>query len=446
MTRRPVALLLAFLAQPATGQASASAADVLTLDDAVALALRNNLAVKNAALQVERSDASVQAAKARRLPAFDLEALAGRTLTPIRVTVPGGAFGDFPATGPIPRQDIVVEAPRALSAHLSATIAQPLSQLYKIGLGVQLSELARALERERLRGQRSAIASDVKRVYYGLLQTESALEAARIQVQTCLELDRVVSDSLAREAVLPGDSLEVKARLAAEEYKQLRLQNSLASQKEQMNVLLGRELGHEFTPVTFPEASPEELDPEAAVERALERRPELTQARLQARQADTARRVKKAESLPEVGLAFTYLTFTNVDLLPRNIAQVGVQLKWEPFDWGRRGKELAEKTLQLEQARNGVRLAEDQVRLEVGLRLRRAQEARLLLEANRLARDSAREKLRVARNRQQADAVLLKDVLQAQAALSDADAQYAQAQLTLWTSKAELETAVGEDQ
>ncbi|HEX9186518.1 MAG TPA: TolC family protein, partial [Vicinamibacteria bacterium] len=117
---------------------------------------------------------------------------------------------------------------------------------------------------------------------------------------------------------------------------------------------------------------------EAAVARALERRPGLRQVRLQVDRADADRRLKKADSIPDLSLAVTYFTFANVDLLPRNVAQVGLQLKWHPFDRGRRGKEVAEKTLQLEQARTGAREAEERVRIDVASRHRKLQEARLL--------------------------------------------------------------------
>jgi outer membrane protein TolC len=41
--------------------------------------------------------------------------------------------------------------------------------------------------------------------------------------------------------------------------------------------------------------------------------------------------------------------------------------------------------------------------------------------------------------------VLLKDVLQAQSSLSEADKKYQDAILSFWTAKAEFEKAVGED-
>jgi outer membrane protein TolC len=204
-------------------------------------------------------------------------------------------------------------------------------------------------------------------------------------------------------------------------------------------------VAQEFSLVAVPETTLEEGDLSSALARALERRPDLAQARLAVEQADTDRRLKKAESIPDLSLALSYYSFINVDLLPRNIAQVGLQLKWEPFDWGRRGKERAEKTLAVEQAKSRTRDAEDRARIEVRQRFRKLHEARLLIEAERLGREAADEKLRVVTSRHQKDAALLKDVLEAQAAMSAAHTQFDRALLTFWSAKADFQKAIGEE-
>src|SRR5262245_40241440 len=132
------------LAARASAEAQAgAAAEPLTLEDAVKLALEHNRSVARAALQVDRAEQNVGAAKARRFPNLDLQAIAGSTLNTIKVTYPAGAFGSYPVIGPIPSTDTVVESPPTVSGNVSATLAQPLTQLYKIGLNTKLNELGR---------------------------------------------------------------------------------------------------------------------------------------------------------------------------------------------------------------------------------------------------------------------------------------------------------------
>src|SRR5262249_47331481 len=274
--------------------------------------------------------------------------------------------------------------------------------------------------------ERAAVAAQVRGLYYSLLQTRSALVAKQEQVRTYRELDRVGGQQVAIEVALRSDGLNVKAQLAAEEYRLAGLEDQLATGREQMNELRGREADPPFTLAEVPETSIEEVDLPSALAHALQRRPDLSQARLAVEQADTDRRLKAAESIPDISLAFNYYTFVNVDFVPHNIAQVGLQLKWEPFDWGRRGKEKAEKALQVVQARSTARAAEDKARIEIAHQFRVRQQARLLVGAERLDRQAAEETRRIVTPRRAQDAALIKDVLDAQAAMSAAHARYDQ--------------------
>ncbi|HET6897029.1 MAG TPA: TolC family protein [Vicinamibacteria bacterium] len=430
----------------ASAETAAAAPEVLTLDEAVALALRQNRSLAGAAMSVDRAEQKIGVARARRLPSLDFQGLAGTTLAPIRVTFPAGSFGTFPATGPIPSQDSVIEAPRSLSGNVNVTVAQPLSQLHRIGLNTKLSELSRDLEQERLRESRTEIAAEVRRLYYSLLQSESMLRSKLEQVRVYRELDRLVGEQVRVEVALRSESLGVKARLASEEYGLTTLQGDISTAKEKMNLLLGRELDQDFSVAAVTDTRLEEVDLRAAMATALERRPDLAQARLAVEQADTDLRMKKAERIPDISLGVSVVSFINVDLVPRTIAQAGLQVKWEPFDWGRRGKERAEKTIQVEQAKLSAREARDRARLEVGERFRKLQEARLLVEAQQLSRDAADEKLRVSMSRNRYEANLVKDVLDAQASTSAAHSDYDRALLTFWTAKADFQKAIGQEQ
>ncbi len=439
MTRAAIALVLAASA------AHAAEADLLTLEDAVAHALAHSRRVGVAALGVERAEKTLAAARTRRLPSLELQARAGTTLNAIRVTFPEGAFGTFATTGPIPATDTVVEAPRAVTGSGNATVAQPITQLRRIGLGIAQSGLARDAERETLRETRQAVAADVRRLYYALVQMESAVAAADEQVAASRELARVVAEQVAQEAALPGDDLQARSGLAAAEYARAALEGDRAGARQRLNHLMGRDLDVPFAVAAPPAATLDELDLAAALAQAAARRPDLARARIAIAQADNERRLKQAESIPEVSVAVTYDTFLNVDLLPRNIAQVGLQLKWEPFDWGRKGKERAERALQAEQARARERETDSALRIEVTERFRALHESRLLVEAQRLAKDAAAERLRVAQERHRREAVLLKDVLAAQQAAAAATADHDRALMQFWSARADLKQSIGEE-
>jgi outer membrane protein len=190
---------------------------------------------------------------------------------------------------------------------------------------------------------------------------------------------------------------------------------------------------------------PIEIDMEAVRTRALADRPDVREARLKLQQADLDRRIKKAEHIPDVSLAVQYTSNFNIDILPKNLASFGVQVKWEPFDWGRKGHEREAKTQTMEQARLAVRETEDRAVLEINSRYRTLTEARALLRVAQMGQETVREKLRVKSNQFQIQAALLADVLNLRAELADTNDRYQQALLAFWTAKANFEHATGED-
>ncbi|HEU4400878.1 MAG TPA: TolC family protein [Candidatus Polarisedimenticolia bacterium] len=427
------------------GSSPRSAGDVLTLEQAVALALENNRLVRNAALEAAKAVDSLASFRTNRLPAIDLTALESQTLADLKFRFPAGAFGDFPATGPIPSRDTDVTAPGGRTAFVFGRITQPLLQLPRIGLGVRLKALNLEVAREKLRAQRQSTVSDVKSAYYSLLDAQSALDATDEAVRALRELDRVVGERVAQQTALRAEALAVESRLASEEHQALRLVNALASGRERLNDLLARDLDTAFSVSQVPDPAPNEADLAAARAEALARRADVREARLTQKQAEIDQRLKRWDYVPDLSLMADYVSFYNLDVLPRDFRSVGLFLTWEPFDWGRRGRALAESKKGLEQARNAVRETESLAVIDVGLKFRALEEARSLLRATGLAQEAARERLKVTTNRYAQKAALLKDVLEDQEHLADANRQQQAALLSAWTARADLERALGED-
>jgi len=70
-------------------------------------------------------------------------------------------------------------------------------------------------------------------------------------------------------------------------------------------------------------------------------------------------------------------------------------------------------------------------------------EARMLLDAQTDVREAEKVKLREVTDRFAQQSALVSDLLQQQATLSQADAQYQQALAGFWTARAEFEKAIG---
>jgi len=422
-----------------------SASDPLSLRAAIRLAVDNNRQVQTARLQAEKAGEDVAVARTRRLPKFELDVSASQLLTPASFAFPRAAFGEYPGIGPIPATDTTVDVPRQPTVYVSSQVSQPISQLFQIGLGIQSASTTHEMERERARAQELAVVNSVKRLYFAILQTKSALAAGEEAIALYRELDRTVQVRVAQKVALRSDALDVQFRLAQEELSRTMRRNTLASQKEQLNLLLGRDVRARFDVEDVAAITVLEVDPVAAQTRALSNRPDVREAQLKLQQAELDRRITKADRLPEISLAVSYTSNFNIDMLPKNLAMLGVQVKWEPFDWGRKGRQLAVKGHTVQQARLAVRDSEDQTVIDVNSRARTLAEKRALLTVAQMAQTAGREKLRVKANQFQVQAALLPDVLQLRAELADTDDRCQQALLAFWTAKADFEYAVGEE-
>lgn len=439
-------IAIAVLFSTARITAQDSAPRVLSLDEAIHVAITNNRSLQIATLEVDKSKWEIAEFKTKRLPSMSTTVLGSQLLSEISFTFKEGAFGNFPSTGPIPDKDTKITTPRRPTVYVVGQVTQPLAQLYKIHLGLRTQQLNSQIISEKARAERQAVIKDVKQAYYAVLQSESELEAAEATVKQYQELDRVVLQRVSQEAALKSDSMDVKAKLAHEQYSVVQLHNTLDSRKEYLNDLLGRDIRTEFITEKVPAASFEEIELKMAQERALSQRPEIKQAELSVKQAEYSRRMAKADYIPEVGIAFNYLSPFNVEVLPTNIASVGLELKWEPWDWGRRKDVINQKKVVENQAQTQLRDAQSKVLMEVNSRFRKLNESRMLIAVAETAKDAAQQRLREVTNKYEQQAVLLTDVLQQQASAAGAHDDYQQALLGFWTAKSDFEKSMGEDQ
>jgi outer membrane protein TolC len=437
--RSALAFFLLLIASVARGQ------EILTLDQAVTLAVAANRQVNNAQLEAKKLEIQLEVAKLKRLPSVSTELYASGLLSPISFEFQQGSLGNFPATGPIPDKDTKITTGRTFNLFAVAGVKQPLSQLYKIGLGINSQKMAVEAGNERIRAQRIEIAAKVRSLYYEILRMQSALKAGEAAVSAYREMDRLVNTLLAERTVLRSDSLEVRARLLDEQQKNLTLRHGIQSTKEQLNVLMARPPETAFEVEAVPAAEVSELDLAQSRVRALAQRPEMRLEAVNVRLAENARKIQKADSIPDVGAFVQYFSPFQINFVPKNIVTAGIQVTWEPFDWGRRRREAEDRRLALEQAQNRQREIEAQIVAEVGMRFRKLESERMKLEVAQLAQEAAQERVRVVTVKYGEQAALLRDVLDQQTRLAGAQHQYQDALLSFWTAKADLRKALGDE-
>jgi len=439
-----LALCLAAPLVDARGQETSSSGELLTLDQAITLAQTNNRQLKMTQQGVLSANDQILAARAQRYPQFNVQLTAASLLTPVSVKFDQGVFG-LVGDSPVPSKDVTVTTDPKFSGMAIAEAYQPLSQLYDIHLNIEALQVGKRLVEEQLRQQRQQLTNSVKDSYYSLLQTQSALDAAQDNVKSLREIDRTTDEYLKEKTVLPYQSTGVKAQLAQAELQVVTLEDTLQTQKENLNVLMARDVRIDFRVSPVPEELPEESSLDAARQRALDNRSEIRQARIKIDQAIYARRIQKAQYIPQVGIQYLFFSPFAIQGLPNAVNTIGINFKWDLYDWGYKRHLLDEKQRGIEQSQLNLTETQSQVAVDLGNRFRKLREARANVKVAQLAQLAEKEKLQVVLEQYKQKATLLTNALAEQSNMSQANANYQQAVSTFWTARSDFEKSLGED-
>lgn len=433
-------------ALPATGVAqapSAPAPRAITLSEALALAAQNNLSLRVAAFEAQV--ARTQLAQAEGAQSGTVVFTASYTRTNDRA----GATITIPASPPI------------IPAPVTVTLPPPSSDLYSTALIYQRPvysggriEAQVALARASLKGAEAALdrakqqlVFDVKQAYFQLLLAEATVDVAQRTVAAADENLRV-----ARARVSAGTSPrfdEIQAEVNAANARQglIRSRNARALAQHSLNVIVNLPMDTALAPRETMTLVAVRGEVPALIRRALEARPELAELRARIEAAVAAIEVAKAGGRPALILSAGPGYGNSVGGTATGSAAFGWSVTLAAtvplFDGGVTAQRVREAELRVEQ----LRVSEAQAQQSIELDVRRAlltyaSAAEELMTADKTV-EQAQEGLRIANVRFAAGVSTNLEVIQAQAAQSQAEANRIQALFNVNVARAQLERAVG---
>jgi len=439
-------LLLGALLPAEVSLQAPAAAPLLTEQQAVETARAANRQNRESALNDAQAEAAIRQTKSYFYPQSSVKLTSGYPLKPAEFSIPEGALGTFPGTGPVPGKNVTIPGGQNLTLATFATVGQPLSQLYKVHLSLMSARNQLALAQAATREQLQNTTQQVRQAYHQICLLEAKVDTDRSQLKSLEEAQAVASHNVDQGTALNADSLDAKSAVAQQRYGLLKDSDALESAREQLNILLGRALDEPFSVEAMTAPSGEEADLAEARATALRQRPEIREAKLQVEKAQLDLRREKAEYLPDVSAQITYVGFQNIDFLPTNMVTAGLSLEWEnPWDWGRRRAQLAGLRDASKQQRLTAEDATDKVLLDVSRKYRALQEARLLVEVAEAAKVASAERLRVVTDQYKQQSALLADVLKQTANDSQQAANLSQALAAFWNARADFDLALGND-
>lgn len=418
--------------------------DVLTVDQAVKLAVANNRMLKITSLKLADTKEEYLAFKTHRYPSFQTFIFASELLAPVSFTVPAGQWGTFNGQL-IPATNTSITTPQQPTAYVMANVTQPLFTLYKINIGLQGKGLLVDQAAQEYEGKKISVVANVRETYYTALEIEDSIGATEASIKAYEELERISTQYVAEQVVLKSELMEVQSKLTQEKLSLLKLQDKQATAKETLNNLMGRDIHTPFKTSPATELSPAEDNLPLAETTALQQNSDIKQAEITIKQAQNMVRQTKAKYLPDLDLSVHYISPFGFNFVPQNIAGAGVQFSWEAWDWNRRKHEVNAKNLEVEETKVSLDETRAQVLLEVDKQYRAVHEAQAAVLAAQVYRDSTREKLREVTEMYGQQTKLLRDVLQQQASVDKANSDYSSAVAEFWSARAALLKAMGEE-
>jgi outer membrane protein TolC len=414
----------------------------ITLDEAVSLATKQSSVVKLANLKAREMDFRVKKARSNYFPTVSNQTDAMHLGATEQLDIPVGALGVYPSAGAIPGAPIGIPLGNQNFVLSTTTVAQPITQLLRIRAGVDAARSEAASARQDARRSQNDVAEKVKELYYGLLATERRVEAVRLQITAGEQRLEEAHNAVEAGAALELQQAEGRARLSQARQGLGTLEDAVADLRLDFNDLLGLPLD---TAVELERPTTEATVPSLEDAAALSARdnPEIQAAAQAVEKARAGLRAARADYIPDVGAFAQYIYQNGVPLLSENNAAVGLQLKWTPFDAGKRRAAVGESQTQVAEAEENLKRLRSRVQVNLEKSVRKVRRAETAVAAARDTVAARQEAVRVASDQVEAETANRSALLDAQAALAAAQADLLQAEFSRSTAVAEVRLVVG---
>lgn len=438
---------------------------VVSLGDAVGMALESNPELAAGRFGVEEARERVSEAWGNIFPAVDLTSSYTRNITPQLAFLPSVILdpnGD-------PDELIPVRFAADNLWNLSIDVEQPLFNAAAF-IGVGAAGRFEALQDEGYRGQVQTVVTRVREAYYRLLLDQEQvrlLENSIRRVRESLSETRSLAEA---GLVSEYDVLRLEVELANLEPNLRRAQEAVAQDRRTLAIELGLDAGTtvsvtgELASMRLDDPSansadnlevlsfggPSAGDPETLISDAMQMRSDLLQLELTENLRTTEMRLEQVQYLPKVSLFGSYALATQqnggasfFDGPQAYTRLAGVRVTIPIFQGLQRDARIDQKRALVEQARTQTDYARRQAENEVRTLAAAADEARDRADGQALAVQQATRGYEIASAQYREGIGSQLELTDAEVALRQSEFNYAQAVHDYLVSRARLDRAAG---
>ena len=403
---------------------ASTAQEVLSLGNAVALALEANPRIEASAAGRDVAQAELAGARAARWPRLEVTAGVQRTDQPALV------FGQRLAQERFAAEDFAIDRlndPDPSTDWVTRIdVAQP---LWTGGRTVAATAMARASSSATGRHHdalRRAVARDAVQTWTGLVVARRGIAVARQALDTAAAHSALVADLFAAGLVVEADVFQARARQAELAGALARAESDEVSATEALLFVLGQPSGSR---VDVPDQLPDppeieglglSLDLVAIHEEALARRPDVQAARDEVAAARAGLELERARGRPSVGVSGSFEAHdADFGVNDGQHWTVGLAARLPLFDRGRRARVAAAEAA-VRRATAALRSAEGRVGLELRSSLARTRAADARQLESGAAVELAEQALKIVEDRVREGLTTLPELRDAETALTSA--------------------------
>jgi outer membrane protein len=433
----------------------AARAETLTLDQCVAIALKESPDTSAANFEVEAAIAKKNAARGGYSPRLRLDAgvqrwdqaLAAPLFAGIVSACPDCPWNTDPTRGAT-KSDLLT--PITLRPQwtwsVGVTLAQPIGALWTVREANVLAKLGIDVAEIKRKSAERDVAYQVTEAYLRLLQAQRMAEVAAKSVEQVSAQVKRAHTFFEQGTVARNDVLRAELGLATAEQRLIQAKGGVTLARGRLATLMGRPPERAIDPVdvTGGPAAAAMVSPAQAEDVAVGQRLEIKEIAMHIDQASAGTRLAKSKFVPQVNAVANYTRQTSSLFGLPKAWFVGATASWDLWEGGSTYYGIDESKAQLAQAREARRKAEDMIRLDVRSAHVGVTTAAEALEVAKHAVEQAEENFRIEQKRYESTANTSFDVLDAETQLTAARGQHQAALYDLIIARSNLARAMGE--
>jgi len=436
---------------------------IITLEQALEIALSENVAVKVADLEIKRSKYAKQGAYAALYPQIDLTASYQRTIkkqvmymdfdmSSLMPGIPGGSTGESAGTSDSSSKNDGLEVGRLNTLNGGVTASMPIvnAQLWK---SLKLSALDVELAVEKARASRLDMVTQVKNAYFGTLLAKEAFNVYKEVYENAVENYNETKKKFDSQKVSEFELVRAKTSVANAIPNVYNAESSIVLALWQLKAVLGVDLDmnvdvagklDDWTRHMF-------YDIHQHDSINLDRNTVMKQLAIQTEQLAQNIKLQKYACIPSLAVAFNYsmntmandVKFSEFRWTP--YSYVGLSLNIPIFAGGKRYQAIRQAKNQYEQVKLQVDNTERQLKIAIRQHLNTMETNMKSYYAAQDAVAAAQKAYDIAEAAYKVGRSTLIELNDAQLALTQSQLAQSQAVYNFVTAKAQLEQAIGQD-